>query len=75
VPKSRGGRETQTICQDCHHAIHATLSNKDLEREYHTAEALLAHEALSRMIAFISKQDPGGKVRVRPARGRRRGGR
>lgn len=70
VPKSRGGKLTATLCRDCHRAIHATFSNKELERDYHTREALLAHEGLCRMIAFIAKQDPGGKVRVRPAKGR-----
>lgn len=75
MPKSRGGRVTETICRDCHLAIHATFSNKELEREYHTPEALLAHEGFRRMVAFIAKQDPGGKVRVRPGKERRRGGR
>ena len=56
VPKSRGGRVTETICRDCHRAIHATFSNKELEREFHTCEALLAHEGLRRMIDFIAKQ-------------------
>jgi len=75
VPKSRGGRVTATLCRDCHHAIHATFSNKDLEREFHTREALLAHEGFRRMVAFIARQDPGGKVRMRPGKERRPGGR
>jgi hypothetical protein len=75
VPKSRKGKVTQTICHDCHRAIHATFSNKELEREYNTVEALLAHEGFRRMVSFIAKQDPGGKVRVRLARGQRTRGR
>ena len=75
MPKSRGGKVTATICRDCHRAIHATFSNKELERTYHTAEALLAHDAFRRMIAFIARQDPGGRVRMRPARTQRRRGR
>jgi hypothetical protein len=63
---------TETICRDCHHGIHATFSNKELEREYNTAEALLAHEAFRKMVDFIAKQDPGGKVRMRLTKGRRR---
>jgi hypothetical protein len=62
---------TETICRDCHHAIHATFSNKELERTYNTAEALLAHEGFRRMVEFITKQDPGGKVRMRLTRSRR----
>jgi hypothetical protein len=75
VPKSRGGRITETICRDCHSAIHATFSNKELEREYSTVEALLAHEGLRKMVAFIARQDPGGKVRIAPHRSQRRRGR
>ena len=75
VPKSRGGKITATLCRDCHQAIHATFSNKELEKQYHTREALLAHEGFRRMVDFIARQDPGGKVRMRPAQGNRRGGR
>jgi hypothetical protein len=73
VPKSRGGKVTATLCRDCHQAIHATFTNKELEASYNTPEALLAHDALRAMIGFIARQDPGGKVRVRAskARGRR----
>ncbi len=48
------------------------FSNKELERHYNTAEALLAHEGFRKMVAFISRQDPGGKVRMRLTRSRRR---
>ncbi len=64
VPKSRGGKTTETICRDCHRAIHAVFTNKELERAYHTADTLLSHEGFRKMIDFIAKQDPGGKVRI-----------
>ena len=66
VPKSRGGRVTETICRDCHSAIHATFTNKELEREYSTIEALMAHEEFAAIIKFIGKQR--GKVRTRASR-------
>ena len=72
MPKSRGGRVTETLCRDCHTAIHATFTNKELERELHTSEALLAHEGFRKIVEFIARQDPGGKVRTRPAKARRR---
>ena len=46
---------TATLCRDCHRAIHATFSNKELEQRYNTPEALLAHEAFGKLIAFIAK--------------------
>lgn len=66
-------RVTKTICQDCHSAIHATFSNKELEREYATIDALLSHPDFAKLIAFISKQD--GKVKTRLATGQRGRGR
>jgi hypothetical protein len=72
VPKSRGGKETLAICRDCHRAVHAVFSNKELEQRYHTVDSLLAHEEFRKMIEFIARQDPGGKVRMRRPRGRGR---
>ncbi len=70
VPRSRGGKTTTTICRDCHTAIHALFSNKELEQKYCTVEALLSHERMRRMVDFIAKQDPGGRVRTRASRTR-----
>lgn len=75
VPRCRGGKATATLCRDCHKAIHATFSNKELEKEYNTVDSLLGHEGFSRMIRFIAKQDPGGKVRIDLSRKQRRRGR
>lgn len=75
VPRSRGGKATTTICRDCHTAIHATFSNRELELDYSSVDALLAHPTFSQTIAFIAKQDPGGRVRtalVKNHRSRRR---
>lgn len=72
VPKSRGGKKTLAICRDCHRAIHALFTNKELEQSYSTVESLLEHEGFKRMLGFIAKQDPGGKVRLRRPKGRSR---
>lgn len=72
VPKSRGGRVTTTICRDCHTAIHALFTNKELEQKYFTVDALLTHDEMRKMITFISKQDPGGRVRTRASKTRSR---
>lgn len=72
VPKSRGGKTTETICADCHKAIHAHFTNKELEETYHTPEALLSHEGFAKQIKFISKQDPGGKIKTKKNKDRLR---
>jgi hypothetical protein len=76
IPKSRGGRVTKTICADCHRAIHATFSNKELEKTYHTVEALLAHPDFAKVIAFLRRQDPRRRfktIRTKERQRHRRG--
>ena len=68
VPRARGGKETETLCQDCHSAIHATFTNRELEAQYATVEALLAHEGFAAIVRFIARQD--GRVRTRRRRKR-----
>jgi hypothetical protein len=65
VPKSRGGKTTETICEDCHKSIHAFFTNKELEETYHTPEALLTNELFAKHIKWLSKQDPGGKSKTK----------
>ena len=72
VPKSRGGRYTRTICCDCHKAIHAHFSNKELERKYFTAEALLSDLEFLKTVEFLRKQDPRRRMRTVPSKGRGR---
>jgi hypothetical protein len=58
VPKSRGGRETVPIHPICHRTIHATLSNKALERDYVDSAALRAHPEIARFVAWVRDKDP-----------------
>jgi hypothetical protein len=37
---------------------HATLTNKELERGYATAEALRAHPEIAKFVAWIEGKDP-----------------
>ena len=58
VPKSRGGRETVPVHPICHRAIHAALTNKELERQFASAEALKAHPELAKFVDWVAKKDP-----------------
>jgi hypothetical protein len=51
--------------QSTHRAVHEVFPNKELEKEYNTVEALMGDDRLRRMISFIAKQDPGGRVKFR----------
>lgn len=59
VPKSRGGRETQTLHRICHRQIHALFSEAELETSYATVEALLAHPEMAKFVAWVSRKPPG----------------
>lgn len=50
-----------------------TFSNKELEKTYHTVEALMAHDGFAKMIQYIAKQD--GRVKMTINVNQRRRGR
>ena len=70
VPKSKGGKVTETLCRDCHRSIHAFFSNRELETTYFTVEALMAHEEFARTVRWISKQDGRVKIKAKKSRAR-----
>jgi len=43
----------------CHKEIHASLSETDLARRFHTFEALRAHPRLAKFIDWVAKRPPG----------------
>lgn len=69
VPKSRGGRETAPVHPICHRAIHAALSNAELERGFASAEALRAHPELAKFVAWVAGKDPDFHAPTRRRRG------
>jgi hypothetical protein len=75
VPRSRGGKVTETLCADCHRAIHARWTNKELEKKYHTVEALMADPDFARQVGFLGKQDPTRRFKTLQTKNRRRRGR
>jgi hypothetical protein len=58
VPKSQGGRQTYTVHRICHRKIHATLSEKELAREFATWAALQAHPEIASFVAWVQKKTP-----------------
>jgi 5-methylcytosine-specific restriction endonuclease McrA len=58
LPKSQGGRATETVHRICHRKIHATLTEKELARSYRTWAALQAHEDIAAFIMWVQKKPP-----------------
>ena len=69
IPRSRHGNKrvkrsfnrealhrTVPLCGACHRQIHRTLTEKELEREYNTVEALLTHPGISRFVRWIERE-------------------
>jgi len=75
VPRSRGGRDTEAICNDCHSQIHALYTNKRLEEEFGSVESLLSDESFQKFLKWVAKKPPGRRYKARRAKGTRRRGR
>ncbi len=69
VPKSRGGKETVPVHPICHRAIHAALTNKELERGFASADALRSHPELARFVEWVSGKDPNFHAPTRRRKG------
>ncbi len=53
MPKSRGGRHTEPVHPICHRTIHATLTNKELERDFHTPDRLRTHPDIAAFVRWV----------------------
>lgn len=58
IPKSKGGRGTAPVHPICHRAIHANVTNKQLETRYASAEALRTHPEIAKFLAWIRDKEP-----------------
>jgi 5-methylcytosine-specific restriction endonuclease McrA len=71
VPKSLKGREQFPIHKVCHRKIHATLSEKELLRSYHTWDALKGHDDIRAFIDWVAKKPTGFYTRTFTSKNKR----
>ena len=74
-PKSRGGKATIGICQDCHGMIHALFPNKQLERELATVEELTSHPEFANYLKWVKGRPANRRFRARRSKKTRNRGR
>lgn len=75
IPKTRGGKETTRLHKICHRKIHATFTEKELEKKFNSPEALLENEEIKKFVQWVQKKpidyyDSSVETRVR--KGKRR---
>ena len=68
VPKSRKGKETVRICNDCHRQLHVLFDVKTLEKTLNTIELLKQDERIQRWIGFIGKRSSISRLKMRRGR-------
>jgi len=64
VPKTFKGREQFPIHKICHRKIHATFSERELLRSYHTWDALRCNEEIRAFIGWVANKPPGFYTRT-----------
>jgi len=56
---------TIDVCRPCHKNIHAVLSNKELERDYNTLDALKTQSDVRRFSEWVASKAPDTHIRVK----------
>lgn len=56
IPKTFKGKVLVDIHQICHRKIHATFSERELLRYYHTAERILESEQMRDFVAWVASK-------------------
>ncbi|MCT4557902.1 MAG: HNH endonuclease [Pelagimonas sp.] len=72
IPRLKGGKHGPTVLlhQICHSEIHATLTEAELARDFHTIDALRAHPRIAKFIRWVAKRP--ADFHARSAGGRRK---
>ena len=70
IPKQKGGQDgpRAEVCPACHQQIHVLYDNARLARELSCVERLKDEPDMRRFLAWVRKQDPNARVKVRGGR-------
>jgi hypothetical protein len=59
-----GEHSTIGLCSACHGMVHAVLSEKQLEMNYHSRDRLLEHPEIGKFVRWVAKQNPERRVTI-----------
>jgi hypothetical protein len=70
IPQQKGGQDgpRAEICSACHRQIHTLYDNGRLARELNCVERLRDEPEMRRFLAWVRKQDPSRRIKVRGGR-------
>lgn len=69
VPKSRGGKEIERICNICHKQLHALFTVQELEI-LENIESLKNTECMQKYLNWVKKNKPVGKLKTKKSKSR-----
>jgi len=58
IPKTFKGKETVRLHKICHQKCHSVVSEKEMQKYYHTIERLLEHNEIQKFVKWVSKKHP-----------------
>lgn len=56
IPRSRKGKATALFCCDCGNQVHILFSNKELEQQYNTVEALREDQRINEWVSWVRRK-------------------
>lgn len=72
IPKTFKGKGTITLHRLCHNQIHHYISEREMEKYYHTVERLLEHENVQKFVNWVKNKDPDFYIMTRDTKARNR---
>jgi hypothetical protein len=58
IPKTFKGKEIVVLHKICHRKLHATITEREMKKYYHTIDRLLENEEIEKFVKWVQKKDP-----------------
>ena len=58
IPKTFGGKEVTLMHRVCHQKIHSLFTERELQKTYHTVDAIRSHEEIKKFIKWLKNKPP-----------------